>query len=220
MIIWMMVGKMVGPRPRYTSPNSINTFSNIKQVRVVNIFSHTYMPCTLTATNSSFKEECLVWYLYPTLPSPPTVYPEKVNNLPRSPWIGGGVAGRRPISTSPFNINSCYLIVRDRFYGILWPISAYINISFTITRGGGSSHTWTKSTTSAIAWEIIAGIKIPMSTTFTTSVITWGRVAGLKIHMSTIFLAQRNFKTFFLRTFLVIIMTAGIIVSGIMIPIS
>ena len=53
MIALMMVGRRAGPRLRSTSPNSINTFSNIEQVRVVDLFVPTPISCNITPTISS-----------------------------------------------------------------------------------------------------------------------------------------------------------------------
>ena len=117
-------------------------------------------------------------------------------------WVMvGRVAGMRPISTSPFNINSCYTISRGRVAGILRPRFKYTDIttmiSYDITRGR------------------VAGIKIHMPMTIA---ITIWIVDGIKIPMSMYFITQRHFKNFFgnfiFRT------TVGGIMSGLMRPIS
>ena len=53
MITLIMGRRMNGLRPRYTYPKPINTFSNIKQGIVVDLFRPTYMSCTVTPTISS-----------------------------------------------------------------------------------------------------------------------------------------------------------------------
>ena len=119
------------------------------------------------------------------------------------------VAGRRPISTSTLNINSCSMISRVRVDGLLWDISKSINISFVITIGVMAGRTWPTSTTSEITWGSVVRLNRPISMTFTTSTITWGRVAGIKIPMFTNFLTQRHFDNFFFRTLVVVMMAGG-----------
>ena len=102
--------------------------------------------------------------------------------------MGGVVASWRPISTSPLNINSCYLIARGRLAGLLWPRSTSIIISYVIIRGRVDGRTLPTSTTSTINWGILNGLLKPMSTNLMTYIITWVIVAGIKRHMSTTFL--------------------------------
>ena len=47
---------------------------------------------------------------------------------------GGIVTDRIPISKSPFHINSCYPISRERLADILWPRAISINVSSAIKR--------------------------------------------------------------------------------------
>ena len=48
-VITLMMGVIrAGSRPRSTSPNYINTFSGIEQVRVFDIFISNSIPCTVT----------------------------------------------------------------------------------------------------------------------------------------------------------------------------
>ena len=95
------------------------------------------------------------------------------------------VAGLRPISTSLFRINYCYIIVKVIVAVILWPRSTSINISSNIMRRIVAGQTWPNSTTSLINWVRVAGILRPMSITLITSNIHWLRVTGLKRPMST-----------------------------------
>ena len=110
--------------------------------------------------------------------------------------MGVIVAGLIPISTSPFNINSCSPISRGRVSGLLWPRSTSINMSSVIIRWRVDGQTWPKSTISAVNWGRGAGILRTMSMTFTTTTITWRRVAGLKRPMSTTFLSWIHSHTF------------------------
>ena len=78
------------------------------------------MACTVTLLSPIQDEKWLLCYLYPTLPSPPTVSPGKFNNLPRSPWLGEDSGYYMTyICTSPFNIKSCSTIVRGIVAGLL-----------------------------------------------------------------------------------------------------
>ena len=122
-------------------------------------------------------------------------------------WVIGVIVdGLIPISTSYFNIKSCYHIARGIVAGILWPRSTSINISSTITSGILDGQTWPTSTTFVITWGRAYGLLMPMSKTFTTSTITWRRVDGLKRPMSITFRTQRHFNTFFFRTFMLLLL--------------
>ena len=105
-ITWIMGVGRVGLRHRSTSPNTINTFSNIEPVIVIYLFRPTSTSCTTTSTISSL--EVRVAGLLPISNSP--------TNAKRISWksqqsntftllIGGIVAVLISISTSPFNIN-------------------------------------------------------------------------------------------------------------------
>ena len=109
----------------------------------------------------------------------------------------------RPIYTSTFNINPCFLIVIGKLTVLLWPRSTSINISSVNSRGRVDGQTWPTSMTSTITWGRVAGLLIHTSTTFTNCIIKWVIVAGLKISMPTTFLSQRHFYTFFLKTFII-----------------
>ena len=130
----------------------------------------------------------------------------------------GIVAGIRPISTSHFNINLCSPIGRGIVAGLLWPIFTFINKSSAITRGRLYVQTWPTSTTSANNWCRLAGLLIPMSTTFMTYKITWWIVVGLKIPTSATLLSRRHFNTFLFRNFSVVVATKGGIIYGISRP--
>ena len=119
--------------------------------------------------------------------------------------MGGIVAGLRPISNSLFDINYSSPITRGILAGKLWPRSTYINISSAITRGRVSGQTWPMYTTSNSTCVRVAGLKRHMSTALTTFTVTWGIVAGIMIPVTTNLLAQGNFKTFFIRNFIVIV---------------
>ena len=119
------------------------------------------------------------------------------------------MAGRRPMSTFPFNMNYSSSILRRRVAGLLWPISTSNNISSVITRGRVTGQTWPTSIISAITWGIFYGLLRPMFMTFTTPMITWGIVAGLKRHTSTTFISRRCFHFFFFRTFNIAVTTTG-----------
>ena len=134
--------------------------------------------------------------------------------------IGLIVAGLRPIYTSLFNINSCLLILRWILAGLLWPRSTYINISFMIMRKRVAGQSWPTSTTSEITRGEVAGILIPISTTFVPSSINWLIVSGFKRTMSTTFLSRRHFHTFFFRTFITVIKLMGGRMAGLTRPIS
>ena len=134
--------------------------------------------------------------------------------------MGVILAGLRPISTSPFSINSCSPISRGRLDGILWSRYTSINISSEITRGIVSGKTWLISTTYAIYLVRVAGLLMPISTSFTTSTINWGIVAGIKRPMSTTSLYLINFHTLFFRTFITAITTEVKIIAGLTRPIS
>ena len=171
MITWMLGGIRDVPMPRATSLISINTFSNIEQERVVYIFVPTSTPCTVALIILSFGVS--VAGLGPISNFPITT---KSISLKSQQYITFTlvmvvtVDGRRPISTSPFNINYCYLIARGIVAGGLWPISTSISISSARRRVFG--HNLPTSATSVIIWGIVAGILIPITTTFMTSVIT------------------------------------------------
>ena len=210
LMTWMMGGRRAGPRPRSTYPNYINNFSNIEQVRVVDLFRPTYMFCTVTPTISSLGG--IVAGMEPISNPPITTNiiswkSQHYTMFTLVRWLM--VAGQRLISAYPFKIKSCYLIARGILAGILWPRSTSINLFYTITRGRVSSHTWPTSTTSAMTWGKVAGIKRPMPTTFTIYMITWGTVVGLKRHMSTTFLTKIHFNKFIFRTFVVNVTTVG-----------
>ena len=200
MIIWMMVGIKDGPRPRSTSLNSIKTFSNLEQGRVVDIFCPTCMSCTVIPTISYLGGR--VDGIGPISNSPITT-----NSV--SWWsqqyitfalvMGKIVSSLILIYASLFNINSWSLIVRVILAGIWWPRSTSTNIFSTIIR------------------RIIAGIKIPKSTTY---VITWVIVPSLNIPMSTTFLTQINCKTFFFRTSIVVVTIVRGRMDGLTRPIS
>ena len=53
MITLIMGGRRAGIIPITYSPDAINSFSDIEQVRVVDILRHTYVSCTITPTISS-----------------------------------------------------------------------------------------------------------------------------------------------------------------------
>ena len=221
MITWMMGGKRDGPRPISTYPNDINTFYNIEQGRVVNLFSPTYMSCTITPTIS--YSVVRMDGMGPISNSPITTNSISIKRQQYTTLTlvrGLIVAGRRPICTSNFNMNSCSHIARGRVSDILWHISTYINISSAIKIGIVAGRTWPKSTKSAITWGSVTGIKTHMSKTFTKSAITWVIVSGLKRNMSTFFLNERHFKTFFFITIFVSVTMDGRIMDGLMIPIS
>ena len=215
MIAWMTGGRRAGPRPRCTSLNAINTFYNIEQGRVVDLFIPTSIFCTFAPNISPLV--VIVAVMVHISNSPITANSISWNSEQSTTFIlvrGVVVAGRRPISKSPFNINSCYPIARVRVAGILWRISTSINIFSAIRRGIVSGHTWPTSMTSAITWGRLAGLLRPMLKTFTTSTITWVTVAVLKRPMSTTFLPQRHFKNIFFGTFVVAVTTKGRRMAG------
>ena len=124
------------------------------------------------------------------------------------------VVGLRHISTSPFNINSCFLISKGRVAGILWPKSTYIKLSYRTTSKRVAGQTWPTSMISVINWGRVPGLKIPISKLFTTSKVNWGWVAGIKRPMSTTFIYQRHPHTLLLGTFITVVTTAGVIMAG------
>ena len=130
------------------------------------------------------------------------------------------VSGRRPISTSPLNINYCSLAARGRVAGLLWPRSTSINISYIITIWRVGGHTWPTSTTSAIPWFKVAALLRPMNRTIMTSKISRGTLDFLKRPVSTSFLTKIHFKNFFFRTFVIVDTTAGGRMAGPTRPIS
>ena len=118
------------------------------------------------------------------------------------------VSGMIHVSTYTFNINSCSLINRGRVAGLLWPRSTSINISSTVTRGRVSGKNWPTSTTSTVTWVRVAGLLIPMSTTFMNYLVTWGRVAGINRPMPINFLSQVHSNTFFFVNSGIVVTTA------------
>ena len=106
-----------------------------------------------------------------------------------------------PISTSPFNINSCFLIVRGIVAGILWTRSTSINISSAIMRVTVTGQTWHTFITSAITWGRLGVPLRPMTMTFAASAINWVIVYGIKRPMSATFLSQRHLHIFIFRNF-------------------
>ena len=195
--------------------------SNIEQVRVVDLFRHTSISYTVTPTISSSGWR--VDGMGPMSNSPITTNSISWKSQQSTTFIlvmGGIVAGLRPISTSPFNINFCSQIARGRVDGLLWNTSTSINISSVITRGIVDGQTWPTPTTYAINWGRVADILIPMYKTFTTSVIMRERVAGIKRAMSTALLYQRQFMNFLFRNFIIIITTEEGRMAGLTRPIS
>ena len=210
MITWMMGGRRFGPRPSSSYTNAINTFSKIEQGGVVDIFRPTSMSCTFTPTIYSWGGRLAG--LVPISNSPITINSISWKSQKSTTFTlvrVGIVAGRRPKSTSPFNMNYFRPIARGRVAGILWPRSLSINISSVIKRDRVAGNTWPTSTISVITWGRVASILIPLSTTFTTSTVTWGTVAGLKRPMSATLLTRRHFDKLFFRTFNVVVMLAG-----------
>ena len=133
--------------------------------------------------------------------------------------MGEIVVVMRPICTSPFNINSCFLVCRGRGAGILRTISTYINISSVIMRVIVAGQTWPKFMTSAITWGRFAGLFRPTPTTSTTSAINWVGMDGLKRPMSNNLLSWRHFHTVLLRTFISFVSTTGGRMAGLTRPI-
>ena len=189
MIIWMMGGIRVGLIPIYTSPNSINTLSNIEQGLMVDIFRHTLMSWNIIPTISYLG--VIVDGLRPIPNSPITTnsISWKIQNTTTFTFvIGVIVSGLRSIPNYPLNNNYYSPIARGRVTGLLWSRFTSINISTVITRGIVSGQTWPRSTTFAITWGRNSGLLRPMPMTFTTSTINWRQVAGLKRTMSKTFL--------------------------------
>ena len=95
-----------GLRHRYTSPNAINTFSNIEPVIVIYLLIPTSTSCTTTPTISYLGVR--VAGLSPISNSPTTAKRISWKSQQYTTFtliIGGIVAVLIPISTSPFNIN-------------------------------------------------------------------------------------------------------------------
>ena len=147
MITLMVGGIGAGMIPRSTSPITINTFSNIEQGRVVDIFRPTSNYCNIAPTISS-----LGWIVDGLV----YISNSPITNNSISLWsqqcttvtlvMGFILSGLIHLSTSPSNINYCYPIVRGRVDGL--KIST--------------------STTSAVTWGRVAVIKRPMSKNFLT----------------------------------------------------
>ena len=215
-ITWMAGGIRDGPRPISTPPTAVNTFSNIEQGVMVDIFRPTFKSWTITPTISYWGVR-----LSGMGPIPNSLIITNSISWKSQQYtiltlvIGVTVAGMRPISTSPFNTKSCPPIARGRVAGLLWNISTPINISSVITGGRVAGKNWPTTTAYMLTWGRVGGLKRPMSTTLTTSVITWVRGAGLKVPMSNNSLSWIHLKKFFFRTFIVVVTIAGGIMGGI-----
>ena len=87
MTTWMTGGRRTGPRPRSTSTNTINTLSKIETGRVIYLFGHTFVSCTITPTIYSLGVR--VASMGPISNSPITTnsISSKFNNLLISPWL-------------------------------------------------------------------------------------------------------------------------------------
>ena len=200
MIAWMMGGRRVGMIPISTSINTIDNLSNIEQGRVIDILNHTSMYCTFTPTiYSPGGRVASMGHMFKYFITNHSISWKSQQSTTFNLVRGVIVSVWRPISTSPFNMNSCSLIAIGRVSGILWLRSTYINIYSAIMRGRVAGHTWPTST---------------------VSVITWGIVAGIKRRMSMNLLTQRHFNILFFRNFVVNITTTGIRITGITRPIS
>ena len=128
------------------------------------------------------------------------------------------VAGLRPISTSPLNINYYYPITIGRVAGIFWTRSTYINRYSVITRGRVAGQNLPTSATSTVTWGRVAGLLRPMSKIFMAYTINWGRVSGINRPISATFISWRNFRTLFFRTFVVVVTKTGRRMAGLTRP--
>ena len=219
MITWIMGGIRAGPKPRSTFPVAINTFYNIEQIIVVDLFSTNNMHCNITPTISSYGGKLAGLGTISNSPITTNSISWKSQQSTTFTLVWGVIViDRIPISTSPFNINYCSPIARGSVAGLLWPRSTSTNISSTIKRIRVAGHNLPTSTTSFITWVRVAGLLIPVPKTFTNFPISWLTVAGIKRHMSINFLTQRYFNKFFFRTFLVVVTAAGRIMDGLTRP--
>ena len=195
-----------GRRPISTSPNVINTFSNIEQVRVVDIFRPTSMYYTIPPNTLSLVGRAAGLEPISKLPiNANSIYWKSQKSTMFTLVMGEMEADMRDIFIYPFNINSHFLIARVIADVLLWPISTSINISSVNNIGRVAGQTWPTSMTSAIIWGRLAGLLRPMSTTFAASTINLGRMAGIKRPMSTNFPSQRHVNTFLFITSITVI---------------
>ena len=83
----LFLTRKAGPRPGYTYPNVINTFSKIEQGRVVDLFRPTSMSCTVKPNISYFlgRMAGMVPILKSTITTNSISW--KTNNLPLLPWL-------------------------------------------------------------------------------------------------------------------------------------
>ena len=171
MVTWVMGWRVTGLGPVSTSSVTTNSFSYIARGKFSGLFrtistyvvinSYILPKFSIIATSvfhpiSIIKTDITLLVFMNIF-----IYTKRINYQSQKSTtvfcvIGGRLDFLRPIITSPFNINPCYMIDRVRVSGLLWPIFTSTNITTMIT--------------SAITRGIVYGINWPMYASLITTI--------------------------------------------------